>query len=307
MTAAGEAVYLGVDVGATKIAFGLVTPDGRLLAADRVESRARDAADLWSRLEAGVRTLVQRHGQAPTGVGIGSAGPIDLGAGTVSPVNIPVWRDFPLVASLASAVGTDHVRMRGDAIAFAHAEHRFGAGRGADDMLGLVVSTGVGGGLVLGGRVVTGHSGNAGYFGHTVILADGDACACGRRGCVEAYASGPQMVRRARSAGWPGPADADFILLAEAARTGDAQAQRSIGEGAHALAVAIVNVLATLDIRRVVVGGGVSSAGAVYWERLQRHLERECEPIGFLRDVQVLPAQLGGEAGILGAALAVMA
>jgi glucokinase len=240
------------------------------------------------------------------GVGIGSAGPIDVPAGTVSPVNIPVWRDFPLVTSLRSAIGTDLVTMHGDGIAFAHAEHRYGAGRGAADILGLVVSTGIGGGLVLDGRVYTGPSTNAGYFGHTVILADGDACACGRRGCVEAYASGPQMVRQALAAGWtPGP-NRDFIELADSARSGDAIAARAIGEGARALAVGIVNVLATLDIRRVVVGGGVSRAGEVYWEPLQRYMQQELAPIAFLTGVQVLPAELGGNAGILGAALAVM-
>lgn len=299
-------VYVGVDVGATKIAFGLVSPDGTVLAASRVESRAASAEDLGSRLERAMQDLVREHDAQVLGVGIGSAGPIDVATGTVSPVNIEVWRDFPLVARLRDAMQTDTAAMRGDAVALAHAEHRFGAGRGAHDMLGLVVSTGIGGGLVLRDQVVMGRSGNAGYFGHTSILADGDLCACGRRGCVEAYASGPQMVRRAMVAGWKPGASQDFIELADSARAGDAVARRAIREGARALAVAIVNVMVTLDLRRVVVGGGVSRSGAVYWDPFLQHIQREIEPIGFLRGDEVRPAELGGDAGILGAALAVM-
>lgn len=306
MTAEGPQVYVGVDVGATKIAFGLVDVDGRLLDTGRVDSKATSEADLWGRLELALQELVARHGAVVLGVGIGSAGPIDVTSGTVSPVNIEVWRDFPLVARLANAMQTDLVAMRGDAVALAHAEHRFGAGRGAHDMLGLVVSTGIGGGLVLRDEVVMGRSGNAGYFGHTSILADGDVCACGRRGCVEAYASGPQMVRRAIVAGWkPGP-NRDFIELAESARNDDAIARRAISEGSRALAVAIVNVMVTLDLRRVVVGGGVSRSGEVYWEPFRRHIEREVESISFLSGDEVCAAELGGDSGILGAALAVM-
>lgn len=302
----GPDVYVGVDVGATKIAFGLIDAEGRILGTDRVPSRAESGGALWESLKAGMQRLVSQHEARVLGVGVGSAGPIDIATGTVSPVNIPVWRGFPLLASLRDATGTDLVAMRGDAVALAHAEHRFGAGRGARDMLGLVVSTGIGGGLILNDRVVAGDSGNAGYFGHTVILADGALCVCGRRGCVEAYASGPQMVRHALAAGWKTGPVQDFVLLAESARAGDPIAARAIREGAHALAVAIVNVLATLDIRRVVIGGGASQAGAVYWEPLQLHLRREMAPIGFLTDVQVLPASLGSNSGIIGAALAVM-
>lgn len=304
VNAALPQVQLGVDVGATKIAFGLVTSDGAILDSGQVPSRAQHPEELWTRLRTAITELVHRSEAHVEGVGIGSAGPIDVEAGTVSPVNISAWRDFPLVDALRTGLGIDRVAMRGDAIAFAHAEHRFGAGRGAEDMLGLVVSTGVGGGLVIGGRVHTGASGNAGYFGHMAVLADGEVCACGRRGCVEAYASGPQMVRHAVTGGWEGRGD--FVALAESARQGDAIAHRAIREGSRALAVAIVNVLVTLDLRRVVIGGGVSRAGAIYWEPLRAHLQREMQAIGFLREVAVVPAALGADAGILGAALAVM-
>ncbi len=172
-------------------------------------------------------------------------------------------------------------------------------------MLGMVVSTGVGGGLILNGNLIAGQSGNVSFFGHHSINHTGRICTCGRVGCVEAYASGPSMVRRAEERGWVSESG-DFIALAEAARNGDAIALKAIDEGAHALAVAIINVAAINDLELVVIGGGVSHAGDIYWEPLMRHIAKETANISFLQNLKIKKAELLRDSGLLGAALGVM-
>lgn len=150
-------------------------------------------------------------------VGIGSAGPVDASAGTVSPVNVPGWRGFPLVDRVAAATGGLPVTLVGDGVAMTAAEHWLGAARGYDNALCMVVSTGVGGGLVLGGKLHPGPSGNAGHIGHISVDLDGDPCPCGARGCVERIASGPNIARRALENGWRPGADGDTTAAAVAA------------------------------------------------------------------------------------------
>jgi glucokinase len=169
----------------------------------------------------------------------------------------------------------------------------------------MVVSTGVGGGLVLNGNLVAGESGNVSFFGHHSINHTGTRCTCGRTGCVEAYASGPSMVKRAIELGW-NSVDRDFIALAQSARDGDSIAIQVIDEGAHALAVAIINVCAINDVDLVVVGGGVSQAGDIYWLPLLRHINAEASHISFLANLQIKKAELLRDSGLLGAALGVL-
>jgi glucokinase len=195
--------------------------------------------------------------------------------------------------------------LHGDGMAVADAEHQLGAGRGSRNMLGMVVSTGVGGGLILNGNLIAGQSGNVSFFGHHSINHTGRRCTCGRIGCVEAYASGPSMVRRARELGWDGESD-DFIALAESARNGDSKALTAIDEGTHALAVAIINVAAINDLDLVVIGGGVSHAGDIYWNPLMRHIAAESSAISFLSGLKIKRAELLRDSGLLGAALGVI-
>jgi glucokinase len=161
----------------------------------------------------------------------------------------------------------------------------------------------VGGGLILNGNLIAGESGNVSFFGHHSINHTGIKCTCGRVGCVEAYASGPSMVRRACELGWSGD---DFISLAESARKADERALQAIDEGAHALAVAIINVAAINDLELVVIGGGVSHAGEVYWEPLMRHIAEESNEISFLHGLKIKKAELLRDSGLLGAALGVL-
>jgi glucokinase len=172
-------------------------------------------------------------------------------------------------------------------------------------MLGIVVSTGIGGGLILENELFDGETGNTSYFGHSSIDFQGKKCACGRTGCVEAYASGPNMVALAKELGWQGTSDS-FIDVAAAARTGDTASLQAIETGSKALAVGLVNFVGSLDIGHVVIGGGVAQAGDIYWDPLMKHIRAECEYYGFLRDLKVSPATLTTDAGLIGAALGVL-
>ncbi|MGW6353497.1 ROK family protein, partial [Streptomyces sp. NPDC055080] len=214
-----------LDIGGTKIAGALVDGGGTLLArAQRPTPALRDAETVMEAVGDVLNELMESPLWGGAGsVGIGSAGPVDASAGTVSPVNVPAWRDFPLVERVRKATGGLPVALVGDGVAMTAAEHWLGAARGYDNALCLVVSTGVGGGLVLGGRLHPGPTGNAGHIGHLCVELDGDPCPCGSRGCVERIASGPNIARRALDGGWlPGPdGDATAAAVAAAARAGD--------------------------------------------------------------------------------------
>ncbi|MFG2004514.1 ROK family protein [Spirillospora sp. NPDC048911] len=288
-------VVLAVDIGGTKISAGLVSAAGDV---HRHAEVATPAAE--PRLTEALRGLLAStiDGVRPTAVGLASAGPVDLPNGTISPVNIPAWRDFPVVNLARDVVPGVPVTLVLDGIAAAVGEHWRGAGRGATSMLGIVVSTGVGGGLVLDGAPYAGPSGNAGHLGHTVVDPAGPACSCGGTGCVEAYASGPSMVRWAREHGWTGP---DARALAADAADGDTVALEAFDQGTQALARGIAATSALCDLDRVVIGGGVSAAGEVLFAPLRRHLER-LVTLDYTQRVTVHPSTLGRHGGLLGAA-----
>lgn len=298
-----EKFVLAVDIGATKIALAVVNEDFEIRFKDEI--LVKDNLFLWENIENSVKIILDKVNGNLLGVGIGSAGPLHLTEGEISPVNIPNWRNFPIVKKFSNLLGTEKVVLHGDAMALAHAEYKLGAGQNIDNMFGMVVSTGIGGGLILGGKVFTGLTGNASYFGHHSISFEGKQCVCGRIGCVETYASGPKMVEYAQELGWKGPT-ADFKSLAEDARNGDELALASIDRGSRALANAIVNVLDILDINTVVVGGGVSEAGDIYWEPLRKHVKNESKFAGFLEEIDLRAAKLDRNAGLLGAALGVL-
>lgn len=300
-----NSLALGVDVGGTKIAIALV--DGKYGVTERIDvpSSATDGYELWGRIAEATSEILSKTDKSIVGVGIGSAGPIYPNSGTVSPVNIPAWRDFPIVECFREVAHVDRVTLHGDAMALAHAEHKVGAGVGSRNMLGIVVSTGIGGGLILDNRLFEGETGNTSYFGHSSIDFQGKKCACGRLGCVEAYASGPNMVALAKKLGWSSDRDS-FIDVAQSARDGNVAAIEAIDTGSKALAVGLVNFVGSLDIAHIVIGGGVAQAGEIYWSPLMKHIKAEAEFYGFLRDLKVSPAKLTTDAGLIGAALGVL-
>jgi glucokinase len=290
---------LAVDIGGTKMACSLVRPDGTLLHRRDVPTASGSASEVWEPLSSLVRSVADQAQGPLTGIGVGSAGPLDLSAGTVSPVNIHGWRGFPLAAHFRDLFPDVPVYLAGDGICAAAGEHWRGAAQKIDDVLVLVVSTGVGGGLIQGGKLVTGRTGNAGHIGHMIVDLDGDPCPCGGRGCVEGIASGPSMVAWARRQGWSGSSSA--ADLADAARRGDRVAQQAFERAGHALAAGIVSAAAMADLSAAVVGGGVSRAADLLLPPLRQALQSH-GVLDFLRDLTVCTAVLGGDAGLVGAA-----
>ncbi len=293
---------LCLDIGGTKIAAGLADPDGALVYTDvRPTPPGASAEQVWDVVAALIADVLGRPGGAVGAVGIATAGPIDLHSGTVSPINIAGWHGFPLRERVAAAVPDVPVRLGGDGVCMALGEHWRGAGRGARFMLGMVVSTGVGGGLVLNGVPYAGRTGNAGHVGHVVVEHDGERCSCGGRGCVETVAAGPWLVRWARANGWSAPPGAGARELAAAAEGGDQVAVRAFTRGADALGAMIASVAAVCDLDVVVIGGGVAKSGRVLWDPLRSAVAEHARLV-YLAGLRVLPAELGDVAGLVGAA-----
>ncbi|GII31843.1 ROK family protein [Planotetraspora mira] len=300
---------LAVDIGGTKVAAALVAADGTVAERGvRATVVSPDPEVVWRPVAELVLELLAAAGTARVvGVGVGSAGPIHLPEGSISPVNIPAWRRFPLLHRLAELVPGVPVRLAGDGSCAAAGEHWRGAGQGADDLLGIVVSTGVGGGLIQAGRMVGGPTGNAGHIGHMVVDLDGVPCPCGGRGCVEAMSSGPSMVAWALRAGWQAPVPAPTgVDLATAARAGDPYACEAFQRSGRALAAGIVSTAAICDLSRVVIGGGVSAAHDLLFPPLRAAIA-EHGRLDFLRTLTVTTASLGNAAGLVGAAALVLA
>ncbi|MEU6427391.1 ROK family protein [Microbispora sp. NPDC046973] len=308
---------LAVDIGGTKFAAGLVKPDGQVAAAERVATpQGADAETLWRTLTA----LLDRLDvpAALAGVGIGCGGPMTWPEGEVSPLNMGGWRGFPLRGRLAARFPGVPVRIHNDAICLAAAEHWRGAGQGSAAMLGMVVSTGVGGGLILGGRLIDGGTGNAGHIGHVVVDPEGPPCGCGGNGCLEAIARGPGLAAWALAQGWsPGDAATEGDLyreegtatarrLAADAAAGDPVALAAMARAGRALGIAIASAVNLCDLDLVTVGGGLSQAGDLLFGPLEKAL-REHTRMGFAGRVRVVPAALGQDAGLVGAAALVIA
>lgn len=293
---------LTLDIGGTKIAAGLVDSAGAVLHTSVCPTpKGRPAEDVWAAVATVIAAAMTAAQGAVRAVGIASAGPIDVRAGTVSPINIAGWRRFPLRDRVAAAVPGVPVRLGGDGVCMALGEHWCGAGRGARFVLGIVVSTGVGGGLVLDGVSYGGRTGNAGHVGHVVVDRAGPPCLCGGRGCVESIASGPAMVRWAHTHGWTGATGAGAKELADSAAAGDAVALRAFERGATAVAAMIASVAAVCDLDLVVIGGGVAKSGQLLFDPLRAELAHYAG-LDFLAGLHVLPAELGGDAGLVGAA-----
>ncbi len=304
---------LAIDVGGTKLAAAVVEPGGRLVTWAQVPTpRDLDGEQLWRTLEALVdRVLETARISSPaglSGVGAGCGGPMEWPAGLVSPLNIPAWRSFPLRSRLQERFARVPVRVHNDAICLVAGEHWRGAGRGKDNVLGMVVSTGVGGGLILDSRVIEGASGNAGHIGHVVVdPEDGPVCACGGRGCLEAIARGPALVAWAQSQGWrQGQPDATAKDLADDGLQGHPIGRAAMRRAGRALGIAIASATYLCDLEVASIGGGLSQAGAILFEPLEESLHAHAK-LEFVRQLRVVPAALGQSAGLVGAAALILA
>ncbi len=306
---------LAIDVGGTKLAAGVVGPDGAVVLQRRAPTPLGEGADaetLWSALRRLVHQVLDAAGRpALAGIGAGCGGPMRWPAGEVSPVNIPGWRGFPLRARLAAEFGASAglpVRLHNDAVCLALAEHWRGAASGHPNALGMVVSTGVGGGLVLGGRVVDGATGNAGHIGHLVVDPDGPRCPCGNRGCLEIVASGTAVARWAVRHGWHPPAGTDGSAreLAAAALAGDPVAAAAFDRAGAMLGRAIAAAVTLLDVSVVTIGGGVAQSGDLLFAPLRASYAQWAR-FPYARAAHVVPAALGAAGGLVGAAALVLA
>lgn len=303
------AVVLALDVGGTKLASAVVDAQGRVFGLARVPSpTGRDPEALYEALVACAAAALRNADTLPgdlAGIGVACAGPMRWPQGDVSPLNMPAWREFPLRRRLAAEFGTERVLVHNDAVGIAVGEHWRGAGAGASNLLGLTVSTGVGGGLVLGGRLHHGKTGNGGHIGHVVVEPEGPPCACGGRGCLEAVASGPNSVARALAEGWQPQGPASGETLAAAARAGDPVALRSVQRAGRAVGMALASCAALLDLEVVAVVGGFSQSGPPFWDALEKAFATHAG-FDFAAACRVVPGQLGERAGLLGAAAFVL-
>lgn len=286
---------LALDIGGTKMTAAVVGEDGRPgepLTVPTPETEVwRACAELLDAVAVGT---------AIDGIGIACAGPVDTIRGAVSPINIPEWKDgFGLTDAVQKKFPDASITLAMDGGCAALGEHKFGAAVGVDDVLSLVVSTGIGGGLVLGGKIVAGRSGNAGHIGHIVVPGSTTPCTCGGLGCVETVASGPSAVRWAQEQGWTGSTGAE---LAQSAGAGDVVAITTLQRAGVALGQAIASAAALVDVNLVVIGGGFAQAGPPLWDPIRESAALHAR-LEFLDGLEIVPAKLGAVGTLTGAAV----
>ena len=307
---------LGFDLGGTKFAFGIVREDGAVVASGRVETLAdQGPAQAVRRAIDGARDLLASSGfraESLLGVGIASPGPLDIARGCVdgSP-NLPGWTGFPIAGEIGKAFGLP-ARIDNDANAAAVGEFRFGAGKGFPNMVYVTLSTGIGGGVIVDGRLMRGANGNAAELGHLTLDIKGPPCPCGGRGCFEKYASGTAIAHRARAAlaagrpsslaalaGGPDKVTSHHVLQGLAA--GDALAKEIWDETIEYLGRGFAVIINTFNPDRIVVGGGVTAAGDTLFGPLRKKALGYAFP-RLAAVCTIAPAGLGGDVGVVGAA-----
>ncbi|HVA63974.1 MAG TPA: ROK family protein [Terriglobales bacterium] len=315
--AKAEPVYLGVDIGGTKVAAGLVSPQGKILSRARVPMPARgDAEAALAAVSAAIQAAgAGARGRSIAAIGLSSPGPLDPRRGVVlNPPNLPCWRNFPLAARIAQAHRLP-TRLDNDANAAALAEARWGAGRGFPSVFYATLGTGIGAGWVLAGQVHHGRTGAAVEGGHLSINFRGPRCACGKRGCIEAMAAGPAVARLARLALRRQPrAGRRLLALAEgdprritaelvgqAWRDGDPLAAAVLEQTAAALAIWLGNIIDLFEPEIIVFGGGMGALMAEWFPTIAARL-----PAWTINpragEIPLRAARYGAEAGIAGAA-----
>jgi glucokinase len=309
----GRGLAIGIDIGGTKVAAGVVDTHGNVVEELRRQTPGRDARAVEATIVELVHELGRRHDVRT--VGIGAAGWMDLSSSTVIFSPHLAWRNEPLQRNLENLLGRP-VTLANDADAAGWAEWRFGAGRGHDRMVCLTLGTGIGGAMVIDGRVERGSFGVAGEFGHQIIMPGGHRCECGNRGCWEQYASGNALGREARElalaqspmavellAAVNGRAkDITGTVVTDLALQGEPTSRELIGEVGEWLGLGIANLAAALDPGLFVIGGGLCAAGELLLEPARRSFAKNLTGRGFRPEALIQAAQLGPSAGMIGAA-----
>jgi glucokinase len=312
-----ERLAVGIDIGGTKVAGGLVAEDGTVVARARRDTphRSKSPGVVEDTIVEVVSELLDLADDPVVAVGIGAAGFVAADRATVVFAPHLSWRGEPLEANLQRRVPVP-ISVDNDANAAAWAEWRFGAAQGETHLMMITLGTGIGGALLFDGQVVRGKYGIAGEFGHMQVVPGGQRCECGNRGCWEQYASGNALVREARSLMTANsPVASDLLdrvegdpmaltgpLITEAAREGDPTATELLGEIGQWLGVGIANLAAAFDPGTFVVGGGVSAAGDLLLAPARATFRRHLTGRGYRPEAQIVAAQLGNDAGLIGAA-----
>ncbi|MBB4892826.1 glucokinase [Streptomyces olivoverticillatus] len=303
---------IGVDIGGTKIAAGVVDEEGSILATCKVPTPGTPEGVIDAIADA-VRTVSE--GFEVEAVGIGAAGYVDDKRATVLFAPNINWRHEALKDKVEQRVGLPVV-VENDANAAAWGEYRFGAGQGHDDVICITLGTGLGGGIIIGNKLRRGRFGVAAEFGHIRVVPDGLQCGCGSQGCWEQYASGRALVRYARQRAQATPENAEILLglgdgtpegiqgkhISDAARQGDPVAIDSFRELARWAGAGLADLASLFDPSAFIVGGGVSDEGDLVLEPIRKSFRRWLVGSQWRPHAQVLAAQLGGKAGLVGAA-----
>jgi glucokinase len=300
-------LVVAIDIGGTHLrAAAYESEQIQPIAHKRVKTRASEPG-AFSRLTQLIEEIWPKSGEV-CAIGVASPGPLDpLTGSLLTPPNIQQWRNFPLTTELTKHFNVP-AHLDNDANLAGLAEWKFGAGKGHHDLLYLTISTGIGGGVILNDRLLQGHHGLAAEVGHMTIDPNGPLCGCGHRGHVEAFASGPSIVRYVNeqiAAGSKSSLRADASLsaqqVADAAIQGDSLANTAFARAGEYLGIAVANYLAILDPSIVIFGGGVSQVGDLLFKPFEESLHKHILHPRYLEGLVITKAALGDDAGLLGA------
>jgi glucokinase len=311
-----KSIAIGVDLGGTKMRAALVNEHGRILRRLERPTLAEEGASfVMQRMLDLIRDIISDSPlqfREIKGIGVGSAGQIDPWSGTVlsATPNLPGWGGMPLAELVRGAFGLP-VCVDNDANAAAWGEKQFGAGQGVAHLICITIGTGIGGGLIVDGQLYHGATGVAGEIGHLTVNLDGPPCNCGSFGCLEAYAAAPAIVARAQKAVRAGAetaltqvnklGDITVPLIAQAAAKGDPLASQIMQETGRYIGAGLAGLVNVLNPERIVIGGGVAQAGDSLLKPIERTVRARAMPIA-AEVLQVVQAQLGEDAGVIGAA-----
>jgi len=315
-----EKYFIGIDVGGTKLAYGLFDKDCNLI--DRFKARTNvelEPDEMLDEICTHIDTLLKNNSLKRSDLlGVGAAFPshIDFDKGfIITTSSLPKWDNVPAKEMLSEKLGVA-VEIDNDANVAAIAEHLFGAGKGKKDMLYVTISTGIGGGIIINNSIFRGSYGAAGEFGHMIISDDGYLCGCGNRGCIMSLASGPKIIRYTREKLEEGCSsmlssmvenldDLTCKHIEDAAKAGDQLAIDVINRTGDLLGIMFANLYQIFNINHFVVGGGVSKFGKPLFDRFSEKLKK-LSKISYAYPVNIVPAILGDDVGIIGAATLVL-
>ena len=310
---------VGVDLGGTKIAAALVNEQGRILKSARLSTNVEGGASaVVVQITELVSQLAGTAGSSVVGIGMGVAGQIEAGSGVVRFAPNLDWHDVPLKSQLSAACNLPVV-ITNDVRAITWGEWLYGAGKGCDDMICAFVGTGIGGGIVIKGKVLNGCSNSAGEIGHITIDMHGSKCTCGNRGCMETLAGGWGIARQARRAVAADPKAGVKLLklahgkaeeitakmVADAYRKGDVLAQKIVAQAGEALVAGMVSLVNAFNPCRLVLGGGIIDGLPELVERVEQGVGENALDAA-TGSLKVVTAELDKDAGVIGAAALAM-